>query len=84
MLPDVYETVGFKPVSRVQWNDEFAPDNWNKETFAEYNNGEPDIVFFVHDPNYFGGVNIEDLPVSSSYDEAKSIQMKLLDGGDDG
>lgn len=84
MLPDVYETVGFKPVARLQWNDEFAPDNWNKETFAEYNNGEPDIVFFVHDPNYFGGVNIEDLPVSSSYDEAKSIQMKLLDGGDDG
>ena len=84
MLPDVYETVGFKPVSRVQWNDEFAPDNWNKETFTKYNNGEPDIVFFVYDPNYFGGVNIEDLPVSSSYDEAKSIQMKLLDGGDDG
>ena len=23
--------------------------------FAEFNNGEPDIVFFVHDPDYFGG-----------------------------
>ena len=86
MLPDIYETVGFKPVSKIAWDDTQAPDGWSKEKFAKYNNGEPDLVFFVYDPNYFGGVNIDDLPVSSSYDEAQSIQTKALGelGGDDG
>ena len=65
MLPDIYETVGFKPVSKIAWDDTQAPDGWSKEKFAKYNNGEPDLVFFVYDPNYFGGVNIDDLPVSS-------------------
>ena len=78
MLPDIYETVGFKPVSKIAWDDTQAPDGWSKEKFAKYNNGEPDLVFFVYDPNYFGGVNIDDLPVSSTYDEAQSIQTKAL------
>ena len=86
MLPDIYETVGFKPVSKIAWDDTQAPDGWSKENFAKYNNGEPDLVFFVYDPNYFGGVNIDDLPVSSTYDEAQKIQTKALEnlGGSDG
>ena len=79
MLPDIYETLGFKPVSKIAWDDTQAPDGWSKEKFAKYNNGEPDLVFFVYDPNYFGGVNIDELPVSSTYDEAQSIQTKALE-----
>ena len=74
MLPGIYETVGFKPVARVPWNDEFAPPGWSKETFAEFNNGEPDVVLFVYDPNYFGGVNMDDVPVFNDYDAAVQIQ----------
>ena len=51
----ISESVGFRPVARLPWNDEFAPSNWDKNTFKEYKNGEPDIVFFVHDPDYFWG-----------------------------
>ena len=29
-LPGIYETVGFKPVARIAWEDEFAPDNGTK------------------------------------------------------
>jgi hypothetical protein len=85
MLPDMYETVGFRPVSRVKWNDAYAPEGWNKETFGEYNNGEPDLVLFVYDKDYFGGVDIDDLPIFNSYDEAQKIQNQALKdlGGDD-
>ena len=74
MLPDIYETVGFKPVARVPWNDEFAPPGWSKKTFADFNNGEPDVVLFVYDPNYFGGANMNDVPVFNDYDAAVQVQ----------
>ena len=83
-LPDIYETVGFRPVSRLKWNDAFAPNNWNKETFKKYQNGEPDVVFFVYDPNYFGDADYNSLPVFTDYDEAAAVQDTVLRdmGGD--
>ena len=90
-LPKIYETVGFKPVSRVKWNDAFAPEGWSKETFKKYNNGEPDLILYVYDPNYFGGINKNDLPIfdgPDGYDQAQKIQQtelnKLDMGGTDG
>jgi len=77
-LPDVYETVGMKPVARVKWNDAYAPEGWSKETFGKYNNGEPDLVLFVHDKNYFSGVNLDDLPLFTEYDDAQKIQTQAL------
>ena len=80
MLPKVYQTVGFKPVARVKWNDEFAPKPpfaakaWDKETYKEFNNGEPDIVLMVYDPDYFGGVNMASVPRFDDFDEAAAIQ----------
>ena len=83
-LPDIYETVGFRPVSRLKWNDDFAPDNWNKETFKEFQNGEPDVVFFVYDPKYFADADYDSLPVFTNYDEAAAVQDAELAklGGD--
>jgi len=90
MLPDIYETVGFRPVARVKWNDEFAPKPpfaakaWNKQTFAEFNNGEPDVILFVYDPKYFGGIDRNTLPLFEDFDEAAKIQdaeLAKLGGG---
>lgn len=50
VLPEFYAPHGFKAVARTKWNDDFAPDEWNKETFSEFNNGQPDVVFMVYDP----------------------------------
>lgn len=47
-LPSLYAAHGFEAVARTQWNDAFAPEGWNKETFAGYNNGEPDVVFMAY------------------------------------
>ena len=77
-LPKVYGTVGFKPVAKIAWNEKFAPEGWSKETFKKYNNGEPEIVFFVYDKDYFGGVDIKALPTSANYEEAVAIQDKAL------
>ena len=40
----------------------------------EYNNGEPDVVFFVYDPDYIGIGGAVDLPYSKDYDAAEAIQ----------
>ena len=50
-LPDYYSLIGFKPVAKMKWNDEYIPEGWNKDNFKDYNNGEPDVVFMVYDPN---------------------------------
>jgi len=71
-LPGIYETAGFRPVARLPWNDEFAPPNWNKETFKNFNNGEPDVVFFVYDPEYFGGAT--DVKMFADYGDAVAAQ----------
>ena len=53
-LPIIYQHVGFKVVSRLKWDDSQAPADWDKRTFMPYNKGEPDVVFMVVDPKYFG------------------------------
>ena len=53
-LPHIYQDLGFKTVSRVKWDDNYAPDNWDKSAFQMFNNGEPDLLFMLHDPEYFG------------------------------
>lgn len=57
-LPDYYSLIGFKPVAKMKWNDEYIPEGWNKENFKKYNNGEPaltagrrHVVFMAYDPN---------------------------------
>lgn len=57
-LPDYYSLIGFKPVAKMKWNDEYIPEGWNKENFKDYNNGEPaltagrrHVVFMAYDPN---------------------------------
>jgi hypothetical protein len=49
-LPVVYSANGFKAVSRIKWSDDFALEGWDKASYAEFNNGEPDIVFMAYDP----------------------------------
>lgn len=54
VLPRLYATHGFRPITRTLWDETQKPSDWDKSTFAKFNNGEPDVVFMAHDPNYFG------------------------------
>lgn len=52
-LPKIYSANGFRAIARTKWNDEFAPDGWNKKDYESFNNGEPDVVFMAYDPQRF-------------------------------
>lgn len=39
-LPEYYSQFGFKEVSRIKWDDKYAPKNWDYKK-----NGKPDVVF---------------------------------------
>lgn len=71
-LPDIYETVGFRPVARIKWDESQKPDGWDKKVFEKFNNGEPDVVWFAYDPKYYG--EAVDAPYVDSWDEGVSIQ----------
>ncbi|TXJ49594.1 hypothetical protein EPJ66_11680 [Brachyspira aalborgi] len=75
-LTKIYEAHGFKPVAKMKWDDEYIPEGWNKDNFKDYNNGEPDVVFMVYDPNN----DIEkkhpdrEIPYIVDYDDGEDIQ----------
>ncbi|MGG7104819.1 hypothetical protein [Rhodococcus sp. 24CO] len=50
VLPAIYAKSGFVPVARLKWNDDYAPDGWDYNTYAAFNGGRPDVVFMAHDP----------------------------------
>jgi hypothetical protein len=52
VLPQAYAEAGFRAAARLPWNETFKPDGWNKETFAKFNKGEPDIVLMSYDPEH--------------------------------
>jgi hypothetical protein len=80
VLPVLYAMHGFKPVARVKWSDDAAPDDWNKETFKEFNNGKPDVVFMVHDPASFAKYTEGDGKIIQDYDQGAVEQAKALEG----
>lgn len=55
MLPHLYARVGFEPVARMPWNDEYAPEGWDYDLYGQYNGGRPDVVFMKYNPDAFGG-----------------------------
>ena len=73
-LPGIYETVGFRPVAKLKWNDEYAPPGWDKEVFKKFQNGEPDVAFFVYDPDYTGKNGVANVPYVDDYDDAVALQ----------
>jgi predicted ABC-type ATPase/2'-5' RNA ligase len=50
VLPKLYAKAGFVETSRSKWDDTYAPHDWNKTAFKEFNHGEPDIVFMAYAP----------------------------------
>lgn len=55
VLPKLYADAGFVPVARLRWNDDYAPDGWDYDTFRRFNDGRPDVVFMAYDPDCVGG-----------------------------
>ena len=60
-------------------SEEEAPPDWDKETFKDFNNGEPDVVFMVHDPEYFDAYTPGDGKKISDYGQGEVEQRKALE-----
>jgi hypothetical protein len=71
VLPNIYADAGFVPVARLAWNDDYAPDGWDYDTYRRYNNGRPDVVFMAHDR----------AAVGSLYDPAAGEYVSDYDDG---
>ncbi len=85
VLPYLYAPHGFRVVSRLRWDESQKPEGWDKQTFKDFNGGEPDVVFMVYDPTYYGQHSKKDGKVAKSYDAAVRAQTseveKIAQGG---
>lgn len=70
-LTKVYERAGFRVVSRVPFNEEYAPEGWNEEK-----HGKPDVVAMVYDPN--NELDIEEKSFTD-YDEAIAYRDSFVE-----
>lgn len=52
VLPKIYASEGFVPVARIPWNDEYAPEGWDYQTFQKYNGGRPDVVLMAYNEDH--------------------------------
>ena len=79
VLPDIYSLQGFRVISRLKWDESQAPDGWNKKDFANFNEGEPDVVFMVYDKEYKGAyVGQAEGQLVEDYGVAVSLQDKAV------
>jgi hypothetical protein len=78
ILPKFYGTHGFVEAARIPWNDEYSPEGWDKQTFQEFNNGEPDVVMMVLDPKFEGEYTPRTDIYATDYDTAVGMQNALL------
>ena len=81
-LPNLYAKHGFRPVARVEFDRNFAPEGWPYERL-----GTPDVVLMVNDPKGLSGLprldndyvsKKEEVPLVS-YDEALRLQREAVD-----
>jgi len=78
ILPEFYAAHGFVAASRLPWDDTQAPDGWNKEAFADFNKGEPNVVFMALDQSYYGWHQITDGKKAKTYDDAVAEQNRAV------
>jgi len=70
-LTPVYEKAGFRVVSRLPFNEQYAPEGWNKEK-----HGTPDVVAMVYDPQ--NKLDIQEQKFEN-YDEAMAYRDQLVE-----
>jgi len=77
LLPAVYGRFGFRPVAKLRFNPEFAPEGWPYEHYQKFNAGKPDVVFFQYDgqprsPRVVKSL-VDAVPYVDSYDIAAQM-----------
>ena len=79
VLPELYSYQGFRAVSRIAFDPEFAPADWSTEKYAKFNDGKPDIVFMAYDPQSTDVYKAGDGKLVKNYSTAVAVQKKAVD-----
>ena len=80
VLPKLYAEAGFVPVARIPWNDDYAPDDWDKATYARFNGGSPDVVLMGYDPSAVDGLyDPTEGERVADYDAAEPLMQAFLE-----
>jgi hypothetical protein len=81
-LEKIYIENGFRPVARLKFNEEYAPEGWDAPGSALAS--KPDVVFFAYDPD--GKYKIGDGEYMTDYDAAyemaKNFDSKVSNEAD--
>jgi hypothetical protein len=81
-LEKIYVKNGFRPVARLKFNEEYAPEGWDAPGSALAS--KPDVVFFAYDPD--GKYKIGDGEYMTDYDAAyemaKNFDAKVVNEAD--
>jgi hypothetical protein len=78
VLPDFYFNNGFQIASRLKWSEDQKPPDWNKETFSQFNDGEPDVVFMAYEPTNNRRPTNETGVLYQDYDQAVEAQAQAV------
>jgi hypothetical protein len=52
MLPYLYGMSGYRAVGRTPFSDEWKPGTWDYEVYKRFNNGKPNVIAMIYDPEY--------------------------------
>lgn len=81
-LEKIYVKNGFRPIARMKFNEEYAPEGWDAPGSALA--GKPDVVFFAYDPEgkykIGDGEYVEDY--DAAYEMAKNFDAKAANEAD--
>jgi hypothetical protein len=78
VLPEMYSDNGFKAVARLPFDPTQAPEGWDTETFKDFNNGRPDVVFMTYDPNHAHSYQSTEGTPITDYDQGQELQRQAL------
>ncbi|MBO0715969.1 MAG: hypothetical protein J2P55_01360, partial [Rhizobiales bacterium] len=78
VLPRLYSEAGFRAVARLPFNEKFAPPGWDKEKFAAFNGGKPDIVFMAYDPQHPHEYQPGEGKAVETYEQGEQAQQDFL------
>ena len=79
-LSKIYKKAGFRVVSSTPFNEEYAPEGWNKEK-----HGTPRVVAMIYDPNNEFNFEEKSFPdTETGYDQMIAYRDEVLNKGKDG
>ena len=74
VLPKLYRFGDFVEVGRAPWDDAQKPEGWDYETFKDYNDGRPDVVFMEYRP--------DENPFAEDNNDGRQTFFQEADAGD--